>query len=84
MTAAGVATLFITQDQLHSAEFLRCHGNATDDNIERGLKWIGDNFASVLTSRPIYCLYGVERIGVASGRKYLGDHNWYEEVPNGC
>ena len=79
MTAAGVATLFITQDYLHSAEFAAMKGNTFDPAIEAGLKYMGENFNRALEGDSYYLLYGIERIGVAAGRKYLGKHNWYEE-----
>lgn len=40
MTAAGVATLFITQDYLHDEEGLNCSGNVANAAIENGLHWM--------------------------------------------
>ena len=74
MTAAGVATLFITDDMLHGQEGANCTGNVTDKNIDAGLRWMGEHFDQV---KDNYALYGVERIGVASGYKYLGKVDWY-------
>ena len=87
MTAAGVATLFITQDFINRGKSLEPAGNARDPNIEKGIKWISDNYKSlydlkVAAYSPWYGLYGIERIGVASGYKYLGDVNWYEDGAN--
>ncbi len=79
MTAAGVASLFLTTDALHG-DGIECNGNLADKNIELGLKWMGDNFDKVFDGAragPYYALYGVQRIGVASGRKYMGTHDWY-------
>jgi hypothetical protein len=82
MTAAGVATLFITQDYLHASNGIDCNGNVANSHIDLGLDWMGKNFEHVFTdtgsNAPYYALYGVERIGVASGRKYLGKVNWYD------
>ena len=76
MTAAGVATLFITQDVLRANEGLGCKGNLVNEAIDRGLAWIGkDDFHGVHENN--YAWYGVERIGVASGYKYFGDKDWY-------
>lgn len=77
MTAAGVATLFITQDFLHANEGIQPRGNITRPTIEAGLKWMSDNFDS--TGENWYAWYGIERVGVASGLKYFGPHNWYEQ-----
>jgi hypothetical protein len=76
MTAAGVASLFITQEYTNGMAGINCTGNIKDENIERGLKWMSDNFKKV---DNYYTWYGVERIGVASGLKYFGTVNWYQE-----
>ena len=75
MTAAGVATLFITQDILRSNDGLGCKGNISNENIDKGLKWMGEKFGEI--GNNTYTLYGVERIGVASGYKYFGNMDWY-------
>jgi hypothetical protein len=77
MTAAGLATLFITQDFLYRGRGLECTGNIVDKNIDAGLKWMATNFRPAGTG-SLYGMYGVERIGVASGYKYFGDIDWYE------
>ncbi|MEO6436627.1 MAG: DUF4159 domain-containing protein [Tepidisphaeraceae bacterium] len=85
MTAAGVATLFITQDFLHAGDGLAGVGNVRNPAIERGMKWMAENFSRVATKEsyardyPFATLYAVERIGVASGIKYFGDVDWYEK-----
>jgi hypothetical protein len=84
MTAVGVATLFITQDFLHANDGVSCKGNITNPAIDKGLSWISDNFARVaagqMTQRdfPYSTWYALERIGVASGYKYITDINWYD------
>src|SRR5688572_23643810 len=84
MTAAGVATLFITQDYITQSnqqeQGWECRGNIQDENIERGLKWLADHYQGVFTeSWKMYALYNVERVGTASGRKYFGNVDWYED-----
>jgi hypothetical protein len=75
MTAAGIASLFVTQDYLYANNGLRCTGNITNPAIEKGLNWMSRNFDP---RGGGYLLYGIERIGVASGRKYFGPHDWYQ------
>jgi len=75
MTAAGVATLFITQDFLRANDGVNCRGNVTNDHIEKGLRWMANHFDEVRNNN--YAWYGVERIGVASGYKYFGTTDWY-------
>ena len=78
MTAAGVATLFITQDYAHAMEGIGCVGNPWDANIHRGMQWITQNFDTFEQNRAFYALYNVERVGVASGLKFFGDVDWYD------
>ncbi len=78
MTAAGVATLFITQDYLHGDG--GCKGNYSNPPIEAGLHWISDHFNELSNdSHYFYTLFGISRIGVASGYKYFGSKDWYKD-----
>jgi hypothetical protein len=80
MTAAGVTTLFVTGDYLHSLQGLDCRAAPADPPLERGLAWFDAHFEDTARkSGEPFALYAVERIGVASGRKYFGKINWYEE-----
>ncbi|MGN6726396.1 MAG: DUF4159 domain-containing protein [Tepidisphaeraceae bacterium] len=79
MTAAGVATLFITQEFVHADEGIEgTRGNVKDAFINKGLAWIAQNFPAALAKPMFYAMYGVERIGVASGLKYLGTIDWFQ------
>jgi hypothetical protein len=80
ITTAGVASLFITQDYLHADEGIDCRGNAKNEAIEKGIKFISDRYdgiAGLNVKWPLYTLYGVERIGVASGLKYFNNVDWF-------
>ncbi len=86
MTAVGVATLFITQDFLHSGDGLAGNGgNVHNPAIERGMNWLAANFAKVATDEkssrayPFSTLYAIERIAVAGGTKYFADVDWYQK-----
>src|SRR5207248_5577381 len=85
MTAAGVATLFITQDYLHAGDGLNCAGNVHNPAIDRGMNWLAGNFSRVASDEsykrayPFSTLYAIERIGVAAGTKYFGDVDWYQK-----
>lgn len=76
MAAAGVATLFITQDYLLDMR-RDCQGNVFNQQIEMGMAWM-DRHVNELLGGNYYGMYGVERIGVASGRKYFGTLDWYQ------
>lgn len=81
MTAAAVATLFITQD--YNNPVAQTRGNITNPAIENGLEWLGKNMDKVATNRrydrdfPYVTLYTFERVGLASGLKYIGDEDWF-------
>lgn len=82
MTAAGVATLFITQDYLRSNQGINCQGNQKSPEIDRGIDYLANAFPTLLGDADPgwrhYTLYGIERIGVASGLKYLNNIDWYQ------
>ena len=71
MTAAGLASLFIVDLYIHNGVHLNPHH---DVNIQNGLTWLAKHFK---TSGNMYYLYGVERVGLASGLRKLGRLNWY-------
>jgi len=82
MTLAGMASLFVCHDYLDEAKF--------GDNVSRepfspklakGLEFMekGDNAVITQADRYMYCAYGLERVGLASGFKYFGTHDWYRE-----
>jgi hypothetical protein len=75
MTAAGIATLFITQDYTLGND-TGCKGNGVNPNIEAGLAWMDKHIQEALGGN-YYGMYGIERIGVASGHKYFGTVDWF-------
>jgi len=83
MTAAGVATLLITEDCLHPQA--ECRGNLIDPAIEAGIKCLANSFDGITDvdnfmdgkCETHYTLFGISRIGAASGRKYLGKLDWF-------
>lgn len=92
MTAAAVATLFITRDYLTPQVGCPCRNgraprqtSAVDKAIAGGVKWLGANYVS--DNNPGYSQqwwieywhYSVARVGVATGYRFLGEHNWYRE-----
>jgi hypothetical protein len=78
MTAAGTATLFITLDELYGDMGGDCRGNIQHAPIERAIKWLATHYDQVFNNNwPYYTLYGIERVGLASGYKYIGTNDWY-------
>ncbi|MBL8878813.1 MAG: DUF4159 domain-containing protein, partial [Phycisphaerales bacterium] len=93
MTAAGLATMYVVLDQVHARDEGRFDGTKTVNcgnykaatrviaAIETGLSWLGREFTpeNPRGSREwkYYYLYGVERAGRASGRKYFRQQDWF-------
>lgn len=82
MTAAGVATLFITQDYLRANQGVNCQGNAKSPELEKGITYLAERLPQLFGVEDVpdrhYTIYGIERIGVASGLKYLNNVDWYQ------
>ncbi len=95
MSAAGTASLFIIRDLLDPGSGCPCvnqrsRRNTTelDRRIDTAVKWMSDHFEPTSNpnangtpgrGRTVYWLYTAERVGVHSGYKYFGDHDWYKE-----
>jgi len=93
MTCAGITSLVICYDRVHGAdaqvdgEQITCcqPGEGDDSRVQRGLKWLGDNFSvshnpgASLRIWLFYYLYGVERVGRLTAQRFIGKHDWYRE-----
>lgn len=60
-----------------------CQPPESNESIERGVRWMANRFA--VSRNPggggwlYYYLYGLERAGRLSGRRFFGDRDWYRE-----
>ncbi|MFM7035018.1 MAG: DUF4159 domain-containing protein [Planctomycetia bacterium] len=92
MTCAGIASIWITTEhlgrpgaQVHGDSVSCCGGGSSPQQLERGLEWLGRRFS--VTQNPAtggqtwlyYYLYGLERVGRFTARRFIGDHDWYRE-----
>jgi hypothetical protein len=95
MTAAGVGSLFIANEQVAKNSNI-CGQPIADQGLKAGLKWLGEHFT--VRGNPMagayhyYYLYALERIGVMTNQRFIGGHDWYregaaflvrEQLPNG-
>ncbi len=82
MTAAGVNMMFLSADLMGENVLAKQHSrSAMVTTIERGLSWLAtERRVAVFTGHFGYTMYSVERAGLASGRKYFGDADWYREL----
>ncbi len=77
MGTAGVASLFVCYDYSGMAD----KSPGLDfPPIKNGLEWMEKNYltAPMGHSDEYYYLYGVERVGLASGYKFFGKSDWYK------
>lgn len=99
MTCAGISSVIIASGQIGEGDAevsadgtLQCCGARRDnDAVERGLAWLGKHFSVEQNPSPgnasswhLYYLYGVERVGRLSGRRFFygakgGARDWYRE-----
>lgn len=76
MAAAGLASLYITQEFTDTE--LRTEPK-NDPNLAAALKHFAD-VINVYAFNDLYQLYGIERVGLASGYKYFNNLDWYRQV----
>jgi hypothetical protein len=91
MTNAGIASLIITQGEVNTGdsraqgdEPLCCGTQQSNEAVENGLNWMERNFSVYRNPGPsanwlYYYLYGLERTGRMTARRFIGDHDWYRE-----
>lgn len=83
MTAAGLASLFVTHDWLDAPKYATRVGREPfSPALQRGLNWLeqGGNALDLSGHHWSYTLYGIERVGLASGFKYFGANDWYRRL----
>lgn len=82
MTCAGIASMFVCHDWIDAPLFGTAVGREPfSPPLKKGLDWLEQGDHSVdIQGQWGYCLYGVERVGLASGFKFFGKHNWYPEL----
>lgn len=92
MTCAGIASLIIARDRLHTGDavvkdgqLFCCGQQATDDPLAAAMQWMARSFSvnrnPNASSWVLYYLYALERVGRMSGQRLIGEHDWYRE---GC
>lgn len=80
MTCAGLASMLVTHEYIEPVTLTGAVGREPYNvPIKKGLNWFetGNNGVNVSGG---YGTYGVERVGLASGFKFFGQHDWYREL----
>ena len=91
MTCAGISSLIITglkqsrgREQLVGDRIDRCGEEAVSPSLQRGIDWLSGRFDVTQNigsgqTWHYYYLYGLERVGRLSGRRFFGNHDWYRD-----
>ncbi len=86
MTCGGLSSLMVTYDYLEVPKFRgEVQRDPFPDQIGRGLRWLeaADHAVDTPNENSFYLgydLYSLERVGLASGLKFFGTHDWYREL----
>jgi len=79
MTAAGVASLYIIVDEVYAPRMAPGKPRPPTkvfDMIDDGMEWVAKRLTPDFTTDG-YLAFGIQRIAVASGHKYIGEHDWF-------
>ncbi|MEX2092538.1 MAG: prenyltransferase/squalene oxidase repeat-containing protein, partial [Pirellulales bacterium] len=94
MTCAGIGALATSTAALESGDatvergrVICCRPHKEDRALERAVDWLAQHFSVRENPRPegsgqdclYYYLYGLERAGRLTARRFIGDHDWYRE-----
>ncbi|TWT72213.1 DUF4159 domain-containing protein [Crateriforma conspicua] len=92
MTCAGIASLIITEGRMAGAnssiqgDKIQCCGGDDEaaDPVQGGLGWLARYFSTQSNPQAggqsyYYYMYALERVGRLSGRRFIGQHDWYRE-----
>lgn len=90
MTCAGISSMLIISENLKRPEdfvdpqgnISCCHDTPEPKEVTRAITWMSKNFAVQKnpgqdTMTKFYYLYGLERAGRISGRRFFGEWDWY-------
>ena len=80
MTLAGLTVMFVAQQELFRGQS-KANPKITE-SIEKGLEYLNKNFnpGGNAHGGASYFWYGYERVGLASGIKYFGGKDWFQEI----
>lgn len=80
MTLAGLTVMFVAQQELYRSQS-KANPKMTT-SIEKGLEYLNANFnpGKGVHGGSSYMWYGYERVGLASGIKYFGGKDWFQQI----
>jgi len=80
MTLAGLTVMYVAQQELFRDKSVP--NPKIQASINKGLSFLDKNFSvqAGVHGGVSYMWYGYERVGLASGRKYFGGKDWFQEI----
>ena len=94
MTCAGIASTLIIDEKLLdpndvvNGDFAKCCDVNREDTVEKAIQWLAAHY-TVRTNpksnrlaeknKRFYYLYALERAGRFSGRRFIGNNDWYRD-----
>lgn len=94
MTCAGIGATVICRERVRKADasvengFVECcQPQEETDRLEDAIRWLARNFSvrrnpgrrNMSQVWHYYYLYGLERVGRLTAKRFIGDHDWYRE-----
>jgi hypothetical protein len=93
MTTAGIGGLITSAAALESGDaavedgrVICCRPHDDDHKLDMAINWLAQRFSVTRNPRAgggqsalYYYLYGLERAGRLSARRFIGEHDWYRE-----
>ncbi len=90
MTCAGIGAVALTMDILEEGDATVeggrvrcCRPQRRQDALDKAVEWLARNFSVRSNPNgngwPLYYLYGLERSGRLTNRRFIGRHDWYRE-----
>ncbi|MBI5724017.1 MAG: DUF4159 domain-containing protein [Planctomycetes bacterium] len=79
MTVAGLASLFVCVDNMYRGQFDRCSVPSEVIPVTNAMNWLEKYTDAAGIDTDCYLLFGICRIGMACGFKYIGKIDWYKQ-----
>ncbi len=82
MTAAGVATLTLTERYLKGPKLIEPGRDNVSPKLRKGLRWLDENFDPAQSPGAdwFYYMWTIQRVGQATGRRTFNDVDWFRHI----
>lgn len=82
MTAAGVATLTLTERYLKGPKLIEPGRDNVSPKLRKGLRWLDENFDPAQSPGAdwFYYMWTIQRVGQATGRRTFNGVDWFRHI----